>query len=149
MGNADLQADAAELEALVARIFSAAGSEAGEAAEIAAHLVKANLAGHDSHGIGVIPTYLEHLAAGLVKPNQVPIRVGGEGVFAIFDGQMGYGQPVANVVMREAAAIAAWYARGGSPSSVADMSAAHSGVMLLKMAAMAGPTRPTAAPQAR
>lgn len=42
---------AAELEALVADVFTAAGCSAQEAGRIARHLVKANLAGHDSHGV--------------------------------------------------------------------------------------------------
>ncbi|MCO5121672.1 MAG: Ldh family oxidoreductase, partial [Burkholderiaceae bacterium] len=100
-------ARANELETFIAAIFGAAGSEAGEAAEIAAHLVDANLAGHDSHGVGMVPVYLEHLKAGLVRPNQRPARVGGAGSFAVFDGGLGYGQPVANAVTDEAAAIAA------------------------------------------
>ncbi len=29
---------------------------------IADHLVEANLRGHDSHGVGLIPNYLQHLA---------------------------------------------------------------------------------------
>jgi len=100
-------APARELETFVAAIFRAAGSEAGEAAEIAAHLVDANLAGHDSHGVGMVPAYLLHLASGFVHPNRRPLRVGGAGPFAVFDGQMGYGQPMANRVMDEAIAIAA------------------------------------------
>lgn len=100
-------AEAKELERFIASIFTAAGSSAGEAGEIAAHLVDANLAGHDSHGVGMVPAYLIHLKAGFVRPNQRPVKVGGLGPFAVFDGQMGYGQPVANAVMDEAAAIAA------------------------------------------
>jgi uncharacterized oxidoreductase len=99
-------APAEELESFIAAIFQAAGSKAGEAAEIAAHLVDANLAGHDSHGVGMVPAYLLHLKAGFVRPNQRPLRVGGIGPFAVFDGRMGYGQPIANAVTDEAAAIA-------------------------------------------
>ena len=34
------------------------GSEDQEAREVADHLVRANLAGHDSHGVGMLPTYV-------------------------------------------------------------------------------------------
>lgn len=44
---------------------------------------------------------------------------------------------------------AAWYSRGGSPSSVADISAANRGVRLLKKLATVGPTRETPSPQQR
>lgn len=35
--------------------FERAGSEPAEAARVAGHLADANLRGHDSHGIGMIP----------------------------------------------------------------------------------------------
>ncbi|MBP7661983.1 MAG: malate/lactate/ureidoglycolate dehydrogenase [Burkholderiaceae bacterium] len=94
------------LQAFISSIFTTSGSSASEAEQIASHLVGANLAGHDSHGIGLIPAYLAHLEAGLVRPNQVPVRIGGVGPFAVFDGQMGYGQPITNAVMAQAATIA-------------------------------------------
>lgn len=95
-----------QLHAFVLDLFQAAGSDVREAREIADHLVEANLAGHDSHGIGMIPAYLVHLAAGHVKPNQTPEQIGGTGAFALFDGKMGYGQPAVNRVMEAAAGIA-------------------------------------------
>ena len=73
------------LQAFVSSIFTTSGSSTSEAEQIASHLVGANLAGHDSHGIGLIPAYLAHLEAGLVRPNQSPVRVGGLGPFAVFD----------------------------------------------------------------
>lgn len=91
---------------LITKIFEAGGSAPAEASQIAAHLVEANLSGHDSHGVGAVPTYLKHLAQGKVKPNQAARRVGGEGLFAVYDGGMGWGQPIANQVIREAAGIA-------------------------------------------
>lgn len=95
------------LRSFVERIFVAAGSKREEADQIAQHLVEANLVGHDSHGVGVLPSYMEQLKAGFVHPNQMPLRIGGNEPFAVFDGQMGYGQPIANTVMDEAAEIAA------------------------------------------
>lgn len=95
-----------QLRAFAADLFKAAGSGDDEAREIAEHLVAANLAGHDSHGVGMIPAYFLHLGAGHVKPNQTPERIGGFGAFAQFDGGMGYGQPAVNRVMEAAAVIA-------------------------------------------
>ena len=99
-------ADAGTLRQFVTRIFLEAGSEAGEARQIADHLVEANLAGHDSHGVGLVPHYLRHLREGFVHPNRRPERVGGTDPFAVFDGRMGYGQPAANAVMAATADIA-------------------------------------------
>ena len=96
----------AELQSFIARLLGAAGSAEAEAREMAEHLVAANLAGHDSHGVGMVPTYMQHLADGHVHPNREPLRVGGNDPFAVFDGQMGYGQPVTNRVMDHAADIA-------------------------------------------
>lgn len=99
-------AEPARLRSFVESIFKAAGSSDSEATQIAEHLVEANLTGHDSHGVGMIPAYMLHLKNGWVKPNQTPVRVGGVGSFAVFDGQMGYGQPIVNAVMAEATKIA-------------------------------------------
>jgi hydroxycarboxylate dehydrogenase B len=99
-------AEPTRLREFVESIFTAAGSNASEAREIADHLVEANLAGHDSHGVGMVPSYLRHLREGHVQPNRTPVRVGGTGPFAVFDAQMGYGQPAVNAVMAEAAKIA-------------------------------------------
>lgn len=99
-------ADAARLRPFIASIFTAAGSDADEARQIADHLVDANLAGHDSHGIGMVPAYMLHRQQGFVHPNRQPVRVGGVEPFSVFDGQMGYGQPVTNAVVAATAAIA-------------------------------------------
>lgn len=99
-------AEQGRLREFIASIFLKSGSEAREAREIADHLVDANLAGHDSHGVGMVPAYMLHLKGGWVVPNRAPVRVGGVDPFAVFDGQMGYGQPVLNAVIAQAADIA-------------------------------------------
>ena len=53
--------DAETLTRFVTRIFESAGAEAGLAAETAEHLVLANLKGHDSHGVGMVPTYVRNI----------------------------------------------------------------------------------------
>ncbi|MFN3448052.1 MAG: Ldh family oxidoreductase, partial [Roseococcus sp.] len=47
-----------ELQSFVTRIFLATGCAQKEAARIAEHLVGANLAGHDSHGVVRVPRYV-------------------------------------------------------------------------------------------
>jgi hydroxycarboxylate dehydrogenase B len=73
-------------------IIAAAGSEGTEAEEVASHLVEANLKGHDSHGVGMIPTYVKNVREGHLKPNQHVSLVSETGPIAVFDGNMGYGQ---------------------------------------------------------
>ncbi len=76
-------------------VLAASGSAAPEAEEVATHLVEANLKGHDSHGVGVIPTYVRNVREGHLKPNQHAALVSEVGPIAVFDGQMGYGQVIA------------------------------------------------------
>jgi len=73
----------------------AAGSGAAEARIVADHLVDANLRGHDSHGVGMLPHYVRNLKAGTLIPNRAPTVVQESGTFAVWDGQNGYGQVIA------------------------------------------------------
>jgi uncharacterized oxidoreductase len=86
---------AATLDGFVAAIFRAAGCDPAEAGRIATHLVGANLAGHDSHGVARVPRYVEWLEAGyVVKDRKVEVVTDG-GCFALLDGGFGFGQTVA------------------------------------------------------
>ena len=87
------------LREFVRDLFIQAGSAQDEAEQIAEHLVEANLRGHDSHGVGMIPAYIKHLSEMAVTPNRKPELVSDLGALMAFDGGMGYGQPVANAVM--------------------------------------------------
>src|SRR6185295_13277066 len=82
------------LRRLTATILARGGSEPAEADLVAAHLVDANLAGHDSHGVGLIPHYVRHLKEGLVVPNTSVKVLKDEGAFLMFDGQRGFGRRV-------------------------------------------------------
>ena len=82
------------------RIFTAGGSSEDEAAIIADHLVEANLRGHDSHGIGMVASYLRNLDNGKVKPNEKGRVVSDGGAFIVYDGARGYGQIVAREATR-------------------------------------------------
>ena len=58
------------LHALTTLIVSRMGSSPEETEEVADHLVRANLAGHDSHGVGMLPAYVRVFKDGLLVPNQ-------------------------------------------------------------------------------
>jgi uncharacterized oxidoreductase len=90
------------LRQLTATILARGGSESAEADLVAAHLVDANLAGHDSHGVGLIPHYVRHLKDGLVVPNTSVKVLKDEGAFLMFDGQRGFGRRVAGEAMAAA-----------------------------------------------
>jgi len=82
------------LERAVAAIVAAGGSEPREAQLVSSNLVMANLSGHDSHGVGMIPRYIESLKEGGLQPNRHPqIKFDG-GAMLTLDGQAGYGQVI-------------------------------------------------------
>ncbi len=78
------------------------GSEDAEAVEVADHLVRANLAGHDSHGVGMLPTYVRVFQDGLLVPNQTPEIVVDTGALLVVDARRGYGQRMAANAVRAA-----------------------------------------------
>lgn len=92
----------APLARAVEAIVAAGGSDAREAKTVAENLVSANLTGHDSHGIGMIPRYVESLQEGGLRPNRHPVVKFDGGALVALDGQAGYGQ----VIGLEATAIA-------------------------------------------
>ena len=97
-----MQIRAEHLENIIRSILIAAGSDSAEAEFVTEHLVTANLTGHDSHGAGMLPTYLRSIRNGLLKPN-TPVRsVSDSGSIMVFDGQRGFGQRVAREAMEQA-----------------------------------------------
>jgi len=95
MAPPSIPVDAAKLDAFIAAIFRAVGCDAAEAGRIATHLVGANLAGHDSHGVARVPRYVEWCEAGYVLKGQSADIVTDGGCFALLDGKFGFGQTVA------------------------------------------------------
>lgn len=82
------------LRAQVARILIAAGSAPAEAGQVAENLVLANLSGHDSHGVGMVPRYVDAVAEGGLAPNAALKVSLDAGSLMAMDGQRGYGQIV-------------------------------------------------------
>jgi hydroxycarboxylate dehydrogenase B len=115
--------DAAELTGIAHRVFAAAGSAEEEARVVARHLVEANLKGHDSHGVGMIPSYLRNLAGGSLLPNRPGRIVSDAGALLVYDGERGYGQ----VVARNATLLAIARARQEGVAVVALKNAHHIG----------------------
>ncbi|MEO0362174.1 MAG: Ldh family oxidoreductase, partial [Pseudomonadota bacterium] len=102
----DVKLSADGLEDFIAAIFAAAGAERTEAQAIAGNLVMANLSGHDSHGVVRTPRYLMNQRAGqMVFGGRIETVVDG-GVFALFDGGLGFGQIVGEQATAEGIARA-------------------------------------------
>ena len=90
---------AVELRAKVAGIVRAAGSAETEAQQVANNLVMANLCGHDSHGVGMLPRYIDAVLEGGLQPNTGVKTVLDGGTILSLDGQRGYGQVVGEQAM--------------------------------------------------
>ena len=112
-----------ELRAFVAEVFRATGSTNGEARIVGDHLVDANLAGHESHGVIRVSKYLDWQAKGMVIANRHAVVVRETACNAVIDGQFGYGQ----VIGREAMVLAIAKARQSSFCAVALRNAGHLG----------------------
>jgi uncharacterized oxidoreductase len=90
------------LERAIESIVAAGGSEPREARLVAENLVMANLLGHDSHGIGMIPRYIDALLEGGLAANQHPVVTMDGGTLLALDGNRGYGQAIGREAMQMA-----------------------------------------------
>ena len=83
-----------ELEDTITRLFVQAGTTTERAQQVAANLVLANLSGHDSHGVGMAPRYVDAILEGRLDTRaDVAVRVD-NGMLLGLDGQSGFGQVV-------------------------------------------------------
>lgn len=97
-----MRIQAVPLTQLVTSMFQRGGSEKDEAELVASSLVKSNLMGHDSHGVGLVPTYIDHIKSDLLKPNTSVACARDDGAILMFDGQRGFGRRVGGEAMTTA-----------------------------------------------
>ncbi len=81
---------------LVVRGF---GSSEAEVEAVANNLIEANLTGHDSHGVGMLPRYAEAFLQGGLKPNAHVSTVMDGGAMLRLDGNAGFGQVIGHEAM--------------------------------------------------
>src|SRR6266478_3081465 len=74
-----------------AALLKAAGASDEEAHAVAVGCVNANLAGHDSHGIIAIPTYIDRVKAGHIVPGAKWTIVQESPTTTVIDGHWGFG----------------------------------------------------------
>ena len=83
------------LQDQITQIFKALGSSEAEATTVAANLVMANLSGHDSHGVGMVPRYVDAaMEQGGLQINAAAKINLDIGTMLNLDGQRGFGQVV-------------------------------------------------------
>lgn len=107
MSEAYVHVPAPTLGAFVIEVCVAAGATEVDGRTVADHLVTANLYGHDSHGVGMLPKYVDSIASGQLDP-KAHAEIRADGAILSIDGRRGFGQ----VVAREG--IAAGIARARS-----------------------------------
>jgi hydroxycarboxylate dehydrogenase B len=90
---------AAELEELARRLFLAMGASDPVAAIVAGHLVGANLAGHDSHGVLRIPQYVAEADRGDLIPSAAAALISESGAVGIVDAGRGFGHSATALAM--------------------------------------------------
>jgi hydroxycarboxylate dehydrogenase B len=85
-------AEAEALREFSAGVAGAMGAPADVAREVARHLVRANLSGHDSHGVLRWSQYVHELDEGRLDPAARPTPLRESAVTALFDAGRGFGQ---------------------------------------------------------
>jgi len=84
------------------KIFLAAGASPEEAKTVSEFLVKANLVGHDSHGVIRVIQYVKAIEDGVIKPGAKIEVIKETDSLAIINGNWGFGQVVAKKAMEKA-----------------------------------------------
>src|SRR5437762_14046025 len=84
-----VQAD--RLTRIGAALLRAAGASEEEANAVAAGCVNANLAGHDSHGVIAIPTYIDRIKVNHIVPGAKWTIVQESPATTVIDGHWGFG----------------------------------------------------------
>lgn len=79
------------LQTFTSRVLEATGTPSDIAAEVSHHLIGANLAGHDSHGVQRLPAYVGAAGRGDIKVDARPELVRERQACALFDAHHGFG----------------------------------------------------------
>lgn len=106
MEHAEIRVEFQALAGFAQRAVEAAGVEAWKAKLVAECLVSANLRGVDSHGIQLLPIYVERIEAGEVDGKAEGRVVSESGATLVYDGQNAIGQVVSEICTEHAVRIA-------------------------------------------
>ena len=87
------------LEKITRDLLVGAGATEDEAASVAEGVIGANLAGHDSHGIIQIPTYIDRIEVGHIVCDAPMDVVRETATTMVVDGNWGFGFHVSKIVM--------------------------------------------------
>ena len=90
------------IQAHAKSILLGGGSPEAEAELVSQRLVKANLTGHDSHGLIRLTQYMERVRDGSYNAGAQTTLLKDSGTMAVYSGNWGFGQPHATEAMRQA-----------------------------------------------
>jgi len=79
--------DVAELQSFVQTILQRADMPQDKALDVASILIEGDLLGHDTHGLQLLPTYLEEMAKGRMTLDGEPELVADQGAVVTWDGR--------------------------------------------------------------
>ena len=96
----DVQLPTEQTRQWLFNLWRAAGSSEHEARLTADHLLGANLAGHDSHGVGMVAPYVRSLQANELQLNQKLSIITDTDTLLVVDGNRGIGQSMAYQTMQ-------------------------------------------------
>ena len=91
---------AEKLVEIAENLLVAAGASEEESKVIARYNIGANLVGHDSHGIILIPTYIDRIKAGHIVPQAPWVITKETPTTTVIDGNWGFGYAVTDRAMR-------------------------------------------------
>ena len=91
-----------ELRRYLRQRLQDAGVATAVADEVADNLVESSLQGHDSHGVTLIPRYIEAIRAGELDPQATPQQLRDAGPVISFHGGNGFGQLTGRLAMEQA-----------------------------------------------
>jgi LDH2 family malate/lactate/ureidoglycolate dehydrogenase len=106
MSESEIRISAGELRGFAQRMLEAAGVGEAKARLAATSLVAANLRGVDSHGVQLLPFYMDELERGDMDPAAEGRILSENGPCLIYHGQNGIGQYIADVCAGHAIRLA-------------------------------------------
>ena len=91
--------DADGLIAFATAVYQAAGTPPEHAQTVAKHQVRANLVGHDSHGVVLLPTYIDRIGRGHIMPAARPEIINESPATLAVNGKWGFGPVISEWTM--------------------------------------------------
>ena len=107
MPDPDIIVPAQELMPFCARLLDAVGVPTAKSQLVAESLVAASLRGVDSHGVQLLPYYIEQLESGDMDGQTDGRVVSENGACLLYDGQNGIGQVISEICCKHAVRMAA------------------------------------------